>query len=73
MIDPIIERLKALESEYEAGQKMLAELDARRSNLTSTLLRIDGAIAVLKELAGDAAAASGSSPAPVHGPRLASG
>ncbi|HEY0994270.1 MAG TPA: hypothetical protein VGD80_44750 [Kofleriaceae bacterium] len=44
------ERLKSLNAEYEAGQKMLAELDARRTALTSTLLRIEGAIQVLKEL-----------------------
>jgi len=43
-------RLVSLEDEYNSGQKMLADLDARRSALTSTLLRIEGAIQVLKEL-----------------------
>ena len=73
MTDPILERLRALEAEYEAGQKMLAELDARRANLTTMLLRLDGAIHVLKELSGEGAGANGSSPSPVHGPRLPTG
>lgn len=47
----IVERLKALKSEYDAGQKMLAELEARRASLANTLLRIDGAIQVLDEMA----------------------
>jgi hypothetical protein len=49
--DRIEAKLRELRAEYEAGQKMLAELDARRSALTSTMLRIDGAIQVLVELA----------------------
>jgi hypothetical protein len=55
MKDAIDDKLKMLQQEYEAGQKMLAELDARRAALTSTLLRIEGAIQVLKELGGAAA------------------
>lgn len=54
MTEQITERLKALEAEYDAGQKMLAELDARRAALTTTLLRIEGAIQVLKELGNGA-------------------
>jgi hypothetical protein len=50
MSEEIKQRLMALQSEYESGQKMLAELDARRSTLVNTLLRIEGAIQVLKEL-----------------------
>lgn len=72
MTDPILERLKTLEAEYAAGQKMLAELEGRRTNLMNTLLRIDGAIAVLKELSGEGAGANGSSPAPVHAPSVQS-
>ncbi len=49
-MNAIQQRLQTLQSEYEAGQKMLAELDARRANLAQTLLRIEGAIQVLKEL-----------------------
>jgi len=45
------ERINSLKSEYESGQKMLTELDARRKNISDTLLRIEGAMAVLKELA----------------------
>jgi len=43
-------RLSSLQKEYEAGQKMLADLDAKRQNLTTTLLRIEGAMQVLREL-----------------------
>lgn len=43
-------RLKQLEAELESGQKMVAEIEAKRKDLTSTLLRIDGAITVLREL-----------------------
>jgi len=50
MKNTIEERMNTLKSEYESGQKMLAELEARRANLTQTLLRIEGAMQVLKEL-----------------------
>ena len=46
----IKQRLASLEAEFEAGQKMLAELEAKEANLRETLLRISGAIQVLKEL-----------------------
>lgn len=46
-------RLKALKAEFEAGQKMMAELDAKRANLHETLLRIHGAIQVLEEELGE--------------------
>lgn len=42
-------RLQQLRSEFEAGQKMLAELEAKQVNLRETLLRISGAIQVLEE------------------------
>lgn len=42
-------RLKALEAEFEAGKKMLAEVEAREAALRSALLRISGAIQVLRE------------------------
>jgi hypothetical protein len=54
MKQQITERLQTLQAERDAGQKMLAELDARRGSLTTTLLRIEGAIQVLTEIAGDA-------------------
>lgn len=43
-------RLQQLKTEYDAGQKMLAELEQRKINLEQTLLRISGAIQVLEEL-----------------------
>jgi len=39
-----------LKSEYEAGQKMLADLETQKADLQTTLLRIGGAIQVLEEL-----------------------
>lgn len=50
MTQRLSERLATLQSEYEAGQKMLAELDTKRQNLTTTLLRIEGAMQVIREL-----------------------
>jgi len=44
------EKLTVLEEEYRKGQKMLAELDERRGQIRDTLLRISGAIQVLREL-----------------------
>ena len=66
MKEQIQERLRTLNAEYEAGQKMLADLDARRAALTSTLLRIEGAIQVLKEMTGadEPAGPNGAEPGP---------
>lgn len=50
MKETLEKRLADLKSEHEAGQKMLAELDARRTQLVQTMLRIEGAIEVLQEL-----------------------
>jgi hypothetical protein len=44
------ERLDSLKSEHDNGQKMLADIDAKRKNISDTLLRIEGAMAILKEL-----------------------
>jgi hypothetical protein len=44
------ERLKILEEEYRRGQRMLFELDEKRAEMRDTLLRISGAIQVLREL-----------------------
>ncbi len=43
------QRLKALEAEFETGQKILADLEAQRASLRDTLLRLVGAISVLHE------------------------
>jgi predicted nuclease with TOPRIM domain len=44
------QRLAELKSEYEAGQTMLADLETKKADLQTTLLRIGGAIQVLEEL-----------------------
>lgn len=49
MNEKFTKRLEELKTEFESGQKMLAELDAKRENLRETLLRISGAIQVLDE------------------------
>jgi len=49
MKEQLEKRLKELKEEFELGQKMLIDLDARRSNLSESLLRISGAIQVLQE------------------------
>lgn len=46
------EKLRELEVEYRKGEQMLAELDGKRAEIRDTLLRISGAIQVLRELAG---------------------
>lgn len=63
------QRIAELRAEFDAGQKMLAELEQKRDSLQQTLLRISGAIQVLGELlADDQPSPNGvqaSSPAPV--------
>ncbi len=49
MKEQLEQRLQALKAEFEAGQKMLADLEARQAELRQTLLRISGAIQVLEE------------------------
>lgn len=43
------QRLQALKAEYEAGQQVLANLEAKKAGLRETLIRISGAIQVLEE------------------------
>ena len=50
MRDQLEQRLTTLRTELEAGEKMLADMDAKRATLRETLLRISGAIQVLEEL-----------------------
>ena len=52
MKEQLERRLEALKAEYEAGQKMLADLEARQATLRETLLRIAGAVQVLEEELG---------------------
>jgi predicted nuclease with TOPRIM domain len=49
MKDQLEQRLNELKAEFEAGQRMLAELEAKRANLQESMLRISGAIQVLEE------------------------
>ena len=49
MKDRLEQRLQELKAEYESGQKMLADLEARQDELRATLMRISGAIQVLEE------------------------
>ncbi len=46
----MVDKLKELQEEYRKGQQMLAELDEKRADIRDTLLRISGAIQVLREL-----------------------
>jgi predicted nuclease with TOPRIM domain len=50
MKEQLEQRLQSLKTEYEAGQKMLADLESKQINLQGTLLRISGAIQVLEEM-----------------------
>jgi hypothetical protein len=50
MRDQMEQRLQELKHEYEAGQKMLADLEQKKMNLEQTMLRISGAIQVLEEM-----------------------
>ncbi len=50
MKEQLERRLAELKAEYEAGQKMLADLEKKRSELQATLLRISGAIQVIEEM-----------------------
>lgn len=50
MREQIEARLTELRGEYEEGQRMLADLQARQNSLHETLLRIAGAIMVMEEM-----------------------
>jgi chromosome segregation ATPase len=60
MREQLEQRLKQLNAEFEAGQKMLAELEAKQAGVRETMLRISGAIQVLEE-----ELATANQPAPV--------
>ncbi len=50
MNDQIETRLAQLQQEFELGQRRLGELEVQQVQLRETLLRIDGAMQVLREL-----------------------
>jgi len=43
------QRLEQLKLEFESGQKLLLDLEARQTEVKNTLLRMQGAIQVLEE------------------------
>ena len=50
MSELIQKRLDNLKEEYSQGEKILAELDARREKTVRSMLRISGAMQILEEL-----------------------
>ena len=50
LTNKIEDRLTKLKAELANGQKVLAELDSKRSEVRDTIIRISGAIQVLEEL-----------------------
>ena len=65
MRDQMEQRLEELRGEYEAGQKMLADLEQKRMSLEQTMLRISGAIQVLEEMLAADPSAGGQIPGQV--------
>ena len=49
MKEQLEKRLAQLKAEFESGQKIMAELEAKQANVRDTLLRISGAIQILEE------------------------
>jgi len=58
MKDQLLQRLTVLKAEFDAGQRMLAELESKQAELRNTLIRISGAVQVLEEELAKAASAS---------------
>jgi predicted nuclease with TOPRIM domain len=65
MREQMEKRVEELDAEYRSGQEMLAQVETRRAELQQTLLRISGALQVLRELLDEP-------PETVHADRLAS-
>ena len=49
MLERLEKRLQSLRTEYQSGQQVLTDLEAKQANVKDTLLRIAGAIQVLEE------------------------
>ncbi len=64
MKEQLEQRLKELKTEFESGQQMLTDLEARQANLRNSLLRISGAIQVLEEELGKYNGAQSEPPQP---------
>ena len=52
MKEQMEKRLEELKAELAAGEKLLADLQAKQASVQQTMLRIAGAIQVLQELLG---------------------
>jgi len=50
MKEQIKARINELKTELDSGKKVMEELEVKRTNITYTLLRINGAIQILEEL-----------------------
>lgn len=50
MKEKLEKRLTELKAEFEQGEKMLSDLDAKREQVSQTMLRISGAIQVIEEM-----------------------
>ena len=60
-------RLQELQQDFEVGERRLRDLEAQQAQLRDTLLRIDGAIQVLRELLSNAEMRNGTSSAEANG------
>lgn len=49
MKEQLKQRLRSLKTEFEAGQKMLVDLEEQQARVKETVWRISGAIQVLEE------------------------
>jgi septal ring factor EnvC (AmiA/AmiB activator) len=65
MLEQFQRRLAALKAEYTASQTTMAALDAQRSNLRDTMLRLSGAIQVLEEELAQAQASTETTASPI--------
>ena len=54
-----MDAMSLLKEDHRKVKKMLAELDDKRQNLTQTMLRIQGAMQVLRELLDQGEAPAG--------------
>ena len=68
MNDKLNQRLAELTTELECGQRMMAELESRQLKLRESMLRISGAIQLLRELLGATDSPPASAPEPVESP-----
>ena len=67
MKEQIAQRLGVLKAEFDSGQKMLADLEAKQAGLRNTLIRMSGAIQVLEEELAKTSPSQEGGIAPLHG------